>query len=127
MLSLESGALVSVIEDSSPDIQYSHCKVYMGSDIFVRIAFGYSAFKNEGRCDIGIWSKVNKKKLFRTIHRNRNMCFFLRVIDNTIIVRYVVLHQCINLKDPLPILKGEYCLDLAATTAIFLSLVFSVH
>ena len=23
--------------------------------------------------------------------------------------------------------KGEYCLDLAATTAIFLSLVFSVH
>ena len=25
------------------------------------------------------------------------------------------------------LLKGEYCLDLAATTAIFLSLVFSVH
>ena len=86
--SIESSEVVSVIEDTSPDIQYSHCKVYMGSDIFVRIAFGYSETKNEGRCDIGIWSKVGRKKLFRTIHRNRNMCFFLRVIENTIIVRF---------------------------------------
>ena len=45
--------------------------------------------EKEGRCDIAIWSKVSLKKLFRTVHRNRNMCFFLRVIDNTIIVRYI--------------------------------------
>ena len=86
-LSIVTGELVGMIEDTAPDIQYSHCKVYMGKDIIVRIAFGYSVSQNEGRCDIGVWSKTTKRKLFRTIHRNRNMCFFLRVIENIIFVR----------------------------------------
>ena len=85
--SVITGDLIDVIEDTAPDIHYSHCKVYMGTDIIVRIAFGFCGAKNEGRCDIGVWSKTGGRKLFRNIHRNRNMSFFLRVIDNTIIVR----------------------------------------
>ena len=84
---MRTGKIVGVIEDTAPDIQYSHCKVYIGTNIIVRIAFGYSAAQNEGRCDIGVWSKLGLRRLFRTVHRNRNMCFFLRVIDDTIIVR----------------------------------------
>jgi len=85
--SINSGEQLGVIDDTAPDIHYSHCKVYIGRDIIVRIAFGFSTPNNEGRCDIGVWSKETRRKLFRTVHRNRNMCFFLRVIDNTIIVR----------------------------------------
>jgi len=85
--SINSGEQLGVIDDTAPDIHYSHCKVYIGRDIIVRIAFGFSTSNNEGRCDIGVWSKETRRKLFRTVHRNRNMCFFLRVIDNTIIVR----------------------------------------
>ena len=85
---MRTGKIVGIIEDTAPDIQYSHCKVYIGTNIIVRIAFGYSAAQNEGRCDIGVWSKLGLRRLFRTVHRNRNMCFFLRVIDDTIIVRW---------------------------------------
>lgn len=75
------------LDDRSSEISYSNCKLHIGKDIIVKISFGFSELAKEGRCDIAIWSKVSLKKLFRTVHRNRNMCFFLRVIDNTVIVR----------------------------------------
>ena len=92
-LSVDTGEEITSLDDTSSEISYSNCKVHIGADIIVKISFGYSESENEGRCDIGVWSKRNLKKLFRTVHRNRNMCFFLKVIDNTIIVRWVCLIQ----------------------------------
>ena len=34
--SINSGEQLGVIDDTAPDIHYSHCKVYIGRDIIVR-------------------------------------------------------------------------------------------
>ena len=43
-----SGDIIGRIDDTVPDMKYSHSKVHVGSDIVVRIAFGYSETFNEG-------------------------------------------------------------------------------
>ena len=87
IFSAVTGNLLNTFKGDVKDINYSSTKVQLGKDILVKIAFGSNNSGRVGKCDIGIWSKTTKKRIFTCVHKNQNLCVYLKVYKNTVFIR----------------------------------------
>ena len=82
-----TGDFLYKIEGQQKDFVSSSSKVYVGKDIIVKISFGTDKLGHRGKCDIGIWSKISQREIFSFVHNNRNLCVYLKVHKNTLLIR----------------------------------------
>ena len=92
------------IEEQERDFIPSSSKVYLGKDIVVKIAFGTDALAGRGKSDIGIWSKISQRKIFSCFHNSRNLCVYLKVHKNTLLIRCGKQNNRIVIQYWLPVL-----------------------
>merc|ERR1712179_587046 len=107
-----TGDFLYKIEEQERDFIPSSSKVYLGQDIVVKIAFGTDELAHRGKSDIGIWSKISQRKICSCVHNNRNLCVYLKVHRNTLLIREgKMICQIAVVEDEVVQLKRLYKLE----------------
>ena len=82
----EGGECIARLSDVEEGVHYTGSTVLLGQDVIIKIAYGSDDTGNLVT-DLGIWSRAEGLRIFKSLLTDQSNCLYTRIVGNTLFIR----------------------------------------